>query len=97
MTPADRRHLAEWATLRSFAQTLNQTLDLRTALEAALSHILELTGLEAGWIYLRDEGDQFTLAARQHLLRRSIIPVWHGKANALVKRRAVRANCVNQP
>lgn len=67
MPPADRRHLAEWAALRSFAQTLNQTLDLRTALEAALSHILELTGLEAGWIYLRDEGDQFTLAARQHL------------------------------
>lgn len=68
MPPSDRRHnLAEWAALRSFAQTLNQTLDLRAALEAALGHILALTGLEAGWIYLRDEGDQFTLAARQHL------------------------------
>ncbi|WP_298405955.1 GAF domain-containing SpoIIE family protein phosphatase, partial [uncultured Chloroflexus sp.] len=68
MPPSDRRHnLAEWAALRAFAQILNQTLDLRTALEAALSHILALTGLEAGWIYLHDEGDQFTLAARQHL------------------------------
>ncbi|WP_298818173.1 GAF domain-containing SpoIIE family protein phosphatase [Chloroflexus sp.] len=73
--------LADWAALRALAQTLNQTLDLRTALEAALGHILELTGLEAGWIYLRHEGEQFTLAARHRLPPALTYPglAWQGE------------------
>ncbi|PMP74927.1 MAG: stage II sporulation protein E [Chloroflexus aggregans] len=61
------QRIAEWAALRSLTHALNQTRDLRVALDAALTHILELTGLEAGWIYLRDERDQFVLAARHRL------------------------------
>ncbi|MEF3273148.1 MAG: SpoIIE family protein phosphatase [Chloroflexus sp.] len=59
--------LAEWPILRALAQTLNQTLDLRSALETALGHVLTLMGLEAGWIYLRNEGDQYGLIARYQL------------------------------
>ncbi|MGQ9482227.1 hypothetical protein [Chloroflexus sp.] len=53
MPSSERQHrIAEWSASRLPAQTLNQTLNLRSALDAALIHILELTGREAGWIYL---------------------------------------------
>ncbi len=68
MPSSERQHrIAEWSALRSLAQTLNQSFDLRVVLDTALGHILELAGQEAGWIYLRNENDQFILAARQHL------------------------------
>ena len=54
MPSSERRHrIAEWSALRSLAQTLNQSFDLRVVLDTALGHILELAGQEAGWIYLR--------------------------------------------
>ncbi len=82
MPSSERQHrIAEWSALRLLAQTLNQTLNLRSALDAALVHILELTGQEAGWIYLRDEGDQFILAARQRLPPALTYPgtIWQGE------------------
>jgi len=83
MPSSERQHrIAEWSALRSLAQTLNQSFDLRVALDTALGHILELTGQEAGWIYLRNENDQFILAARQRLPRYSITPARSGKVNA---------------
>ncbi len=81
MPAPDRQSRNEtWVALRALAATLNQTLDLRAALDAALRLILDLTGLEAGWIYLRGDGDQFTLAARANVPPALTYPgqVWQG-------------------
>ncbi|WP_129630729.1 GAF domain-containing SpoIIE family protein phosphatase [Candidatus Oscillochloris fontis] len=55
------------ADLNLLAQTLNQTLDLREALDAALVQICHLIGLDTAWIFLRGEADTFLLAARHQL------------------------------
>ncbi len=61
-----QRRVAEFTTLSALTQILNRGLDLREALEAALPHIVELVGLQTGWIFLREE-DGFRLAARHNL------------------------------
>ena len=40
--------------LNQIAETLNQTVDVQSALEGALARLVELMGLETGWIFLRD-------------------------------------------
>lgn len=62
-----RRHIADLTTLNALAQTLNQSLDLRSALEGALAHIIELMGLRSGWIFLQGDAGEFALAARHDL------------------------------
>jgi sigma-B regulation protein RsbU (phosphoserine phosphatase) len=62
-----QQRIAELTTLNALAQTLNRALDLREALDSALLHIVELMGLSTGWIFLKSEGDSFTLAARHNL------------------------------
>ena len=44
--------------LNEIAQTLNQAVDIRSALNAALEQLVELMGLETGWIFLIDPIDQ---------------------------------------
>jgi len=66
LTDAQRR-IAELTTLNQLAQTLNRALDLRDALDTALPLIVELMGLQTGWIFLRDESDSFRLVARHDL------------------------------
>ncbi len=65
--PDSQRRLAELTTVNALAQTLNRALDLREALDSALPHIVELMGLQTGWIFLRDESGSFRLAARHEL------------------------------
>jgi sigma-B regulation protein RsbU (phosphoserine phosphatase) len=68
MPPTDaQQRIAELATLNALAQTLNRAIDLRDALEGALAHIVELMGLSTGWIFLKAEGESYTLAARHNL------------------------------
>jgi serine phosphatase RsbU (regulator of sigma subunit) len=68
MPPTDtQQRLQELATLNILAQTLNRALDLRSALDSALNHIVELMGLSTGWIFLHDEADGYSLAARHNL------------------------------
>jgi sigma-B regulation protein RsbU (phosphoserine phosphatase) len=62
-----QQRITELTTLNALAQTLNRALDLRDALDSALPHIVELMGLSTGWIFLRSEGESFTLAARHNL------------------------------
>lgn len=62
-----RRHIADLTTLNALAQTLNQSLDVRSALDSALAHIIELMGLQSGWIFLSGEAGTYTLAARHDL------------------------------
>src|SRR5215211_6663255 len=79
LTDAQQR-IAELSTLNELAQTLNRALDLREALDAALPQIVDIMGLRTGWIFLRDEANEFKLAAR-HELPPAITypgPAWSG-------------------
>jgi GAF domain-containing protein len=40
--------------LNEIAETLNRSVDVKTALHDSLVRIIELVGLETGWIYLKD-------------------------------------------
>lgn len=78
---AVQRQIAESTSLHALAQTLNQALDLREALDTALAHIVELMGLRSGWIFLAGEDGTFTLAAR-HALPPALSypgPDWEGE------------------
>ncbi|NJK79134.1 MAG: SpoIIE family protein phosphatase [Chloroflexaceae bacterium] len=61
------QRVAELTTLNALAHTLNKAADLRDVLEGSLEHILELMELQTGWIFMYDEGETFTLAARHNL------------------------------
>ena len=68
MPPTDtQQRLHELATLNALAQALNRTTDLRETLDAALAHIVALLGLTTGWIFLKGDGESYTLAARHNL------------------------------
>jgi serine phosphatase RsbU (regulator of sigma subunit) len=60
--------------LNKIAQTLNQAVDIRSALNAALEQLVELMGLETGWILLVDPtaqerwwGEGYVLVAHHNL------------------------------
>jgi sigma-B regulation protein RsbU (phosphoserine phosphatase) len=73
--------LAELSSVNALAQTLNQASDLRDALDAALRYIVELMGLQSGWIFLRDEAEGYRLAARRDLPPAILYPgpAWSGE------------------
>lgn len=61
-------------TLNQIAETLNRAVDVRSALNTALAHLVELMGLETGWIFLIDPAAQdrwwgrgYVLAAHHNL------------------------------
>ncbi|NJN17856.1 MAG: SpoIIE family protein phosphatase [Oscillochloris sp.] len=62
-----QQRIAELTTLNALAQTLNRALDLREALDTALAHIVELMGLNTGWIFLKGDVESYILAARHNL------------------------------
>jgi len=45
-------------TLNHIVETLNRAVDVRGALNSALARLVELMGLEAGWIFVRDPAAQ---------------------------------------
>ena len=60
--------------LNQIAAVLNQAVDVRSALERSLAQLIELAGLETGWIFVRDQSDHsrwwgpgFTLVAHHNL------------------------------
>ncbi len=62
------------SALNEIAETLNQATDVRSALQDALVQLVELMGLETGWIFLKDPsarnrwaGRGFVLAAHHNL------------------------------
>lgn len=68
MPPTDaQQRIKELTTLNALAQTLNRASDLREALDSALANVVELMGLSTGWIFLRSDGESYTLAARHNL------------------------------
>lgn len=61
-------------TLNHISETLNQAVDVRGVLDDTLGHLVELMGLESGWIFLKDEaaqerrwGSGYVLAAHHNL------------------------------
>ncbi|WP_082232923.1 GAF domain-containing sensor histidine kinase [Halobacillus massiliensis] len=50
-------------TLKVIAETLNRSNDLHEMLDTVLQKLLDLTELEAGWIFLSDKKSHFTLVA----------------------------------
>ena len=83
--PADPLPLLD--ALNAISTTLNQAEDVPRALETTLARLVELMGLETGWIFLHDSDAQdrhggrgFVLAAHHNLppaLALDQLPVWH--------------------
>ncbi|MGM0922132.1 MAG: GAF domain-containing sensor histidine kinase [Bacillota bacterium] len=63
----DEKRILELQTLKTIAETLNQSNDLEQMLDDVLKKLLHVTGLETGWIYLIDSDKQYRLAADQKL------------------------------
>lgn len=66
--------LADFQTLNEISLTLNQSADVQTALNQSLAKLIELMGLETGWIFVVDaaagdrwSGRGFRLAAHHNL------------------------------
>ena len=49
------RRIAELTTLNQISSTLNEAVDLNTALRASLEQLVQLMGLSTGWIFLLDQ------------------------------------------
>jgi serine phosphatase RsbU (regulator of sigma subunit) len=61
-------------TLNQIATILNQAVDVRSALNETLPRLINLMGLETGWVFVHDESDEskwcgrnYTLAAHHNL------------------------------
>src|SRR5215212_7367960 len=53
--------------LNRIAETLNCTSDLQIALDETLASLVDLLGLQTGWIFLRDDAGKLYLAAYHQL------------------------------
>ena len=68
MTTDTQDLIASLTALNQIADTLNRAVDVQSALDSALAHIIELMGLETGWIFLRDETSKNQWAGRNYHL-----------------------------
>jgi sigma-B regulation protein RsbU (phosphoserine phosphatase) len=66
--------IVQLKTLNQIAETLNRGVDVHGAMNTALAHLVELMGLETGWIFLRDPSSEdkgwgygYTLIAHHNL------------------------------
>ena len=59
----DQRHERELITLKTIAETLNRSTDLKPMLQAVLEDLLSVTGLKTGWIFLSNHKSKFTCEA----------------------------------
>lgn len=55
-------------TLNQIIESLNQAVDMQQALDFALTRLIDLMGLETGWIFLRDESAQNRWAGKGYVL-----------------------------
>ncbi|WP_273852380.1 GAF domain-containing sensor histidine kinase [Guptibacillus spartinae] len=59
----DQRHERELLTLKTIAETLNRSTDLKPMLQAVLEDLLSVTGLKTGWIFLSNHKSHYTCEA----------------------------------
>lgn len=64
---ADDLHVQELTTLKTIAETLNQSNDLTNMLDAVLDRLLEVTGLSFGWIFLAGKNNEYECVADRNL------------------------------
>lgn len=57
MEPDQQALIEDLEALNEIAGTLNQAVDMHSALDRALAHLVKLMDLETGWIFIRDEDD----------------------------------------
>jgi two-component system NarL family sensor kinase len=62
-----KRASAELATLTALAQALSGPATLEDSLQAALTTVADVLGLETGWVWLLDETGEPRLAASRAL------------------------------
>jgi two-component system NarL family sensor kinase len=62
-----RKRNRELAILNAIAETLNQAIDVNTALQNALALVIDLMELDTGWVWLLDEEENHYLAAEINL------------------------------
>ncbi len=74
MTAYTEELIHSLTTLNKIAETLNRSVDVASALNSALADLVDLMGMETGWVFLRDPaaksqwfGRGFTLAADYNL------------------------------
>lgn len=60
-------HIHELTTLKTIAETLNQSNCMSTMLDAVLEKLLDVTGLHFGWIFLMDDNNEYKLEADRNL------------------------------
>lgn len=60
-------HIQELTTLKTIAETLNQSNCMSVMLDAVLEKLLDVTGLHFGWIFLMDDNNEFKLEADRNL------------------------------
>ncbi|WP_027409825.1 GAF domain-containing sensor histidine kinase [Anoxybacteroides tepidamans] len=65
--PNEKAHIHELRTLKTIAETLNEANDLQEMLHTVLKQLMDVTGLECGWIFLIDEKGAYSLAADYEL------------------------------
>lgn len=61
------QHNRELMILNHIAETLNRTADIQSALDDTLASVIELMGLQTGWIFLLDESGKLYTAAYHDL------------------------------
>jgi two-component system, NarL family, sensor kinase len=89
MTPADSDALVqrnrELSILNHIAETLNRTTEIQTALDDTLVSVVELLGLQTGWIFLLDDSGKLYTAAYHDLPPAlqypDVLNVWEGGCN----------------
>lgn len=59
----DQQHERELLTLKTIAETLNRSSDLKPMLQSVLEELLAVTGLQTGWIFLSGGRPEFTCTA----------------------------------
>ena len=58
-----QRHELELLTLKTIAETLNRSTELKPMLQAVLEDLLSVTALTTGWIFLSTDKNKFTCEA----------------------------------
>ncbi len=59
------RRNEELSALNAIATAVGQSLEMETVLDAALTKVLELMKLSAGWVFLLEDGHRLTVATRR--------------------------------
>ncbi len=67
MSDFKTKHHKELLIQKEIAETLNQSVDMEEMLQKALEKLLELMGLETGWIFLTTKESSYELVAHHNL------------------------------